>query len=260
MHWILQNNLYDEHAFKQLLVQLDRQDTTYDIVKVIPFSHELQGEVTDTDDNIFVCGATSLGNISKEKGWVPGYFDDNLNMEIVHSQYKDEMLNDEMIVSKFRDVNPPSSWKEFFVRPCSDKKEFAGYVTTRYEFSDWQQKVIDLEGNSSYTSLSSDDDVIIAPVKHINAEYRFFVVDGKVVTGSLYKQGSRVFYSDHVDACVTEYAQKMVDMWQPNRAFCLDVADVDSKYKVIEINAINSAGFYALNMGKFVNAINSMEF
>jgi hypothetical protein len=40
----------------------------------------------------------------------------------------------------------------------------------------------------------------------------------------------------------------------------LDIADTDEGPKVIEINAINSSGFYACDMGKYIDAINSMKF
>lgn len=257
MFWVVQDNLYDEKSFVLLLDQLERQNVQFELVKLIPFDHVLQPDVNPTD-NVFVCGSTSLGNVAKSKGWTPGYFDNNLNMEIVTEKYGDQMLNSDMIVSKFKDVSP--EWDRFFIRPCSDKKEFAGQVMNKGEFSNWQEKIIVLDGTSSWTSLTGDDDVMIAPVVHIFSEYRFFVVDGKVITGSLYKQGNRVYYSNQVDKEVYDYAQSMVGVWQPDRAFCLDVAVTEKGYSVIEINSINSAGFYECDMGKFVNAINEMKF
>jgi hypothetical protein len=84
---------------------------------------------------------------------------------------------------------------------------------------------------------------LLAPLTEIFSEYRFLVVDGEVVTGSQYK-----------------YAQSMVDLWNPNRAFAIDIALTKNGYKVIEINSINSAGFYHCDIGKFVNAINNMKY
>ena len=43
---------------------------------------------------------------------------------------------------------------------------------------------------------------------------------------------------------IVEYAQRMVDVWQPAKAFVIDVAETNEGLKVIEINNINSAGFY----------------
>jgi hypothetical protein len=56
----------------------------------------------------------------------------------------------------------------------------------------------------------------------------------------------------------------MVDLWQPARAFVIDIALTDDEddgwCKVIEVNNINSSGFYSIDMQKFVMAIEAMEF
>jgi len=257
MHWVIEKNLFREYNFKILLEQLEKQEVEYTLVSVVPFSHDMEPDV-NLEGNVFVCGSTAIGTQAKKKGWVPGYFDDNLNMEIVTKQYGDNMLNSKTVFTTLKDAIPP--FDRVFVRPCSDKKEFAGQVMDHSEFIEWRDKVVELEGTSTWTSLKGEDQIMMAPVTFINAEFRFFVVDGVVVTGSLYKRGFQVYYSSDVDEEVYAYAQSMVDKWQPNRAFCLDVALTDVGYKVIEINSINSAGFYALDMGKYISAINSMEF
>lgn len=257
MHWVLQSNLYGEKSFADLVDQLERQQVPHTLVKLVPFDHIIVPDV-DIDGPVFVCGSTSLGKVAEKKGWKPGYFDENLNMETVTSHYGDEMLNFNMVVSKLKDVK--YRWDRFFIRPVSDKKQFAGTVMDWEEFSTWQQQIIELDGTSSWTSLTGDDEILVAPVVDILQEYRFFVVDGNIVTGSLYKRGTQVFYSSDVDQPVIDYAQKMVNVWEPNRAFCLDVAVTAGGYRVIEINALNSSGFYECDMGKFVQAINDMEY
>ncbi|MCW7540445.1 ATP-grasp domain-containing protein [Aquabacterium sp. A7-Y] len=54
------------------------------------------------------------------------------------------------------------------------------------------------------------------------------------------------------------FAQHWADTWCSNPAFWLEVADTPNGLKLLEINAINSSGFYACDMGKFVNAINAL--
>jgi len=91
-------------------------------------------------------------------------------------------------------------------------------------------------------------------------ETRFFVVDGKIVTGSLYKRGNKVIYDSNIDPDVQKFAQEMVDFWQPNRAFVIDIALTPDGCKIVEINNINSSGFYASNVNKIIDAIEGMEF
>ena len=257
MHWVLQKNLYNEGAFATLLEQLERQNVSHQIVDVVPFSHEMIPDVTH--DGLVMClGATSMSRVAKLKGWIPGYFGDNLSYDLLIENYGDHVMNADAVILPLRDLQ--QTWDEFFLRPMADTKQFAGMVTTWEEFAEWRDKVIALDGEASFTTLNGDDIVVMAPLKNIIAEYRFFVVDGTVVTGSMYKRGDRVHYSSEIDDSVTAYAQQMVDMWQPNRAFDIDIFHTEDGFKVGEINAINSAGFYHCNMGKFINAIENMKF
>lgn len=255
MHWILQTNLLNEKTTDDLITQLERQNTLYSLVEMVPFSGEITPDI-DVDGEIFVCGSTSLGKVSRKKGWKPGYIDENIDMAILLEHYGEEMLNYGAIICKFKDVE--HIWDRFFIRPCSDNKEFAGQVMTWDEFIIWQQQVLALEG--SYSSLTGDDMVVINKPAEIYTEYRFYVVNGKVITGSQYKLGDSVIYSNVVDYRVEWYASDMIHRWSPNQAFVIDIADTPNGLFIIEINSINSSGFYHCDMGKFVNAINNMRY
>jgi hypothetical protein len=78
---------------------------------------------------------------------------------------------------------------------------------------------------------------------------------GKIITGSQYRVGSRVFSTECHERDVIEYAQRMVDLWSPDVGFVMDVALTPEGFKVIEINCLNASGFYACDMGKVVNAL-----
>ena len=55
-----------------------------------------------------------------------------------------------------------------------------------------------------------------------------------------------------------EYVKNMIQIWTPAKAFVLDIASTPYGYKVIEINNINTAGFYDANVGKLIEAIEVM--
>jgi len=260
MFWVLQKNLYNEDAFEELLRQLELQNTSYQVVSIIPFAHEMEPDV-NPEGHVMTLGATSMAKISKKKGWFPGYFDENLQYSYLLYAYQKHMLNAESVIYPLREL--PKLWDEFFIRPNNDNKQFAGSTMTWEYFETWRQNLIALDGESSLTTMTADDLVVMAPLQDIYSEYRFYVVDGKVITGSIYKRSNRVYYvniTEYSDPELWQFAQKMVNLWSPNRAFALDVALTENGYHVLEINAINSAGFYACDMGKFINAINGMEF
>lgn len=258
MFWVLQKNLYNEDAFAKLLAQLRAHNTPYALVDVIPFSEETVEEC-NPEGPVYVCGSTSMAKVARNKGWVPGYFEDNLNYELTLAHYGEHMLNADAVVGTMTEL--AHRWDRFFIRPVLDTKQFAGQVMEWDNFVYWRDQLTKMEKlESSYMSLTASDRVVMAPLKPISAEYRFYVVDGRVVTGSLYRVGPQVICSTVVPEHIEAYAQARVDQWQPSRAFVIDIADTSEGLKVIEINAINSSGFYACDMGKYVAAINAMKF
>lgn len=263
MFWVLQKNLFNEAAFEELLTALERQETPHEIVSLIPFIHEMTPDLNPKGP-VYVCGSTGIGKVAKKKGWTPGYFDDNLDYAIVKAAYGEDCLNYLGRVVTLRNASQETLGEhinKFFVRPCADNKSFSGQVMDWEDFDEWRDKVVALENEeNSMTTLQPDDRIVMAPLRKIYSETRFYVIDGELVTGSQYKAGDQVFYSSDVMPFIKEFAQKMIEKWQPNRAFVLDIADTEEGPKVIEINAINSSGFYACDMGKYVAAINAMEF
>jgi hypothetical protein len=255
MFWVLQKNLFNEQAFQSLQDQLVVQQTPHAVVHLRPFIHEIEPDI-EIQGPVFVCGSTGMRRVARRKKWTPGYFDDNLDYRLLMKHYDQRLLNHDAAIVRMRDacMRGPIA----FVRPVSDDKQFAGQLMTHAEFAEWQQRLIALDGESTYSTLSGDDLIVMASPKTLYSEYRFYVVDRQVVTGSLYKRGDRVHYDAQVDERVRDFAQACADTWCPNRAFCLDVAETPDGLKVLEINAINSSGFYACDMGKFVHAINGL--
>jgi hypothetical protein len=252
MFWVLQKSLFNEPAFAGLLRQLERQGEPYAVVdikqgKMIPEPDVPEGPV-------MALGAIAMGKIAQERGWIPGRFDENLDCQTWKQHYGSMMFNDDMTIEELDRVAPRAG--KFFARPAVDSKSFTGCVV------DWEgfEALRDRQRSMGTFGMRGVDLVACASVKKIFAEYRFFVVDGDVITGSLYKRGNSVYYSDQVEAGAWEAARAAVALWTPNRAFALDVAQGADGFKVLEINAINSAGFYALDMGKFVAAISGMDF
>lgn len=269
MHWVVQNNLYNEKGFAVLMRALERFELPHDVIKVVPFSHELIPDINP--ENPVVCiGAYTMSEIAKEKGWKPGVFlNENFSYEKWCKHYGDFLLNprEHTTINRFDDMvqmydDLHASFSDFqyenhFFRPCGDSKHFAGMVKSSKEFSEWGHKVLELEEESS---IQPDLMILSSPIKQILREYRFFIVDGQVITGSQYKEGSRVVGKECKESFVIKFARKMADIWCPDKAFVLDVAMVPSgELKVIEINSMNSSGFYDCDMAKVVNAIEELS-
>lgn len=253
MHWIIQSNLFNEVGYTNLINTLERLQLPHTIVKVIPFSHTID-PIPTASNPIAVMGSTSLVRIGKEYGWGPGLFwDEELTFNTWKEHWGTHLLNHDSEVCKFSDIKFDGIK---FIRPIHDLKTFSGEVIDSNDFGEWQEKVLQYDDGL----VNSETLCAVAIPKVIHQEFRFFVLDGKVLTGSRYKLGDRVTSSGNVDQYITDYAQARVDEWQPDRGFVIDIALTDDGCKVIEINNLNSAGFYECDLSKIIQSIDEMEY
>jgi hypothetical protein len=261
MHWIIQENLYNEEGLNELASTLKRLDIPHSFHKVIPFIGELYPDI-NPDNPVIIIGSYSINNIAKKKGWKPGFID------IIHQDFEEQcnhwgrhMLNYDASVHCFGDVFELE--EEFFIRPTTDSKCFSGTLMSREAFFEWRRRILDLKEDDGST-ITKDTKVCISSPKKILQEYRFWIVKGNIITSSLYKMGHRVVYSSLVDKAVEWFAMSMthpmsIHSWNPAHAYVLDIAMIGEKeYKIIEINNINSAGLYAANIPKLVMALESL--
>lgn len=266
MHWVLQDNLFNEAAYRTLQETLDRFKMSYSIHKVIPFIGELTPEVPDDMKNVICMGSYALRHAAKKNGWTPGVFDlEPQTFEIQKQHWGEHMLNFDSVVTPFKDA--VFTEDHMFIRPIEDSKVFAGKVMNKDEFEQWQHKIVDLKEDYGNGPAFGDTLMQVSPIKKIYAEYRCWVVQQKIVTSSLYKRGDQVVYSSDVDAHVLRYANRILRTinrieditlsvdnkgWRPHDAFVLDVCETDQGMRVVEINTLNAAGFYAANLTDLV--------
>ena len=255
MFWVLQDDFFDPHAFAELRHQLDAQDCPHAVVRVDARTLELDPPVT-VDGAVFVCGSSSLGRIAQQRQWSPGYIDQNLDYRLLARHYGEHLLNSDALCVPLDEAPTPTS--AVFVRPVGDGKQFAGGVKTAADFAAWRASTLADLARGVPLRMRASDLVVIARPKAIHAEYRLRVVDGEIVSASLYKRGGATHFGDQVDERVLAFGSARVAQWSPNRAFCLDIADTPDGLKVVEINAIGSSAFYAGDIGRFVAAINRL--
>jgi hypothetical protein len=251
MHWILQSSLFNDREWNQLTAVLNRFDIPYSVHKVIPFVGELIPEAKPASERVICFGSYSMRHSARKFGWTPGVYDlEPYDFLVQREHWGKEMLNSDSVVVPFKDVKIR---KPMFLRPANDGKVFAGKIYEPDEFHKWQFNVVAM--NYDYgNSLTNDTLIQVSEPKQIYAEYRFWIVEGKIVTWSLYKRGSKVIYSSDVDGHVLKYAESIPVDWLP-KALVLDVCETDQGMKIMEINTINSAGFYAADILKLVMAL-----
>ena len=256
MHWVLQRDLFRDHEWDILVSTLERLSLPYSLHKVTPFVGTLAPAPQINTDRVICMGSYSMRHAAKKYGWSPGVYDvGNQTFEVQLEHWGDRMLNHDSVITPFGQVQLDAS---AFLRPHDDSKHFTGRIFSPEELVELQRHVAQTEHEHPF-GLKSDTAVQVCQPKTIHAEYRFWVVDGQIVTRSLYKRGTRVIYSDQVDDRLDAFVEDAIATWQPHRAFCLDVCDTPEGIKIVEINTINPAGFYAGDFAKVIVALEEME-
>lgn len=252
MHWILQSNIFNEQGHTDLVDTLTRFDIPFSEHKVVPFIGQLEPDI-HPDGKVVCMGSYAMRHLAKERGWTPGVWDlEPHNFMVQEDMWGQYMLNADCLVVEFHQV-----WedKPVFIRPIEDSKVFAGKIFNPEEFRDWQHRICELNEHPNGTTIPPGTLVQVCPVKDIYCEYRFWIVKGKIVTSSLYKMGDRVFYQNGSPEEITEFIEKRVAEWQPDDAFVIDAADTPDGFKIVEINTLNSSGYYAADIQKLVMAL-----
>lgn len=253
MYYIIQENTFREANYNKLVDTLDRMELPYEIVKVLPFVDDFQFN-TDRKD-VFCFGSVKMSRVAKKYGWYPGsLLNENHDYTLYSQYYKDNLLNYDSIIQKFGDDIKTSEL--FFARPVLDDKTFTGRVFDIYEWNEFKERHFS-SGHES--TLNKETLIQVSSVKKILKEFRFWVIGGEVVTGSLYKTGTFANSSEIVDDGALEFCKEMVKIYQIADAFVMDICDAiidgERQYKIVELGCCNSAGFYQCDMQKMINAI-----
>lgn len=258
MQWIVQENIRNEPQFDNFVKALREAKQHVSLVKIVPFSHQIIPEPERVCEKIVVWGSTTLDYIAKERRWKPGtYHNDRFDQQIWTEAYGDLCLNKNGLFCKFGEVPEYSGFR--FIRPVEDRKVFAGTILCYRDLHKWKKQVDSIQ--DGYATLTPDTIVGVFPVADIITESRHFVVAGEVVTSTFYRINGRLSpkrMEPQYDAL-----RKVLEKWQPSEAFVVDMALVKTptgaETKVIEINTINSSGFYDADVERIVFAIIDME-
>jgi hypothetical protein len=159
--------------------------------------------------------------------------------------------------------------RKVFVRPNSGMKEFTGMVCPEYNYDE----CIKLAG---FYGVDSDLLCLISSVKDIKKEWRFVIVGGKVIAGSMYrdwshaeKQTRNVATKDYVlmhshstweeanDEAAWSCAQRCANKYNPDNVWTVDVALIPgyNNYRVIEIGCFSCAGLYGMDLKLVLDAV-----
>lgn len=168
-----------------------------------------------------------------------------------YSQLNLPLLNKDCILVSFNDAQNLKFEEDMFVKPSTDLKVFnGGFIHSDTLFSDFLEKQ-QLISNIDYSQVN----VLFSPIKKVFSEYRFFVVDKKVISGSRYMVDRVVSPDSFVPDDIWKKAEEIALLYQPADIFTLDLCYTDQGIFIVEYNCFNCSGSYDNDLVKTYQAI-----
>jgi hypothetical protein len=255
--WILQTAIHEVE--REVIAKiLTEENIPFKNVKLRPFTHNVQGLPKNYRDMPIVpYGSVNLSMWGKKKGLKGVWWNDNLNFEVQRAVFGNHMLNGDSEIHPFGNI--PHFEGERFIRPVDDGKAFTGEIIDTNNLVAWQDRIFYFKGDSP---IAPETKVQVSTVKSIFREYRFFVVKGRMITGSMYNEDNKLIRRalDKQDDIVVDYAQKMIDIWSPDEVAVIDIAVLNDSLdmKIIEFNNPNASGLYKSDFRAYARAIESV--
>jgi ATP-grasp domain, R2K clade family 3 len=139
-----------------------------------------------------------------------------------------------------------------FVRPDSPLKPFSGRVLRGESIT---LKALD-------HGFYYDDEqlpVVIAPVRTVTQEWRYVVINNRIVAGSAYTAANRAALPDDPAGEPWRFASTVAEgLEPPEDVYVMDICRGDSALQLLELNPFSGADLYACNRTDVVRAISAV--
>jgi len=261
--WVIEKNIFDD-GDDLLIASLKKREIEYKEIPYIPFEQdEYIKKAFPADSCVVSHGSINfIKKLQRETEWIPGYFANfnNFKCSNYYKYFFKYLLNKNHFFVPFGIIDHLKE-KVFdgkdrvFIRPDSGEKFFTGKVVS-YDNVDEELKV-----ERVCYDVPKEAMILVANVvDSIEAEYRFIVADDEVLTGSQYRINGKYLPSGVFDSEAKNYLQSVLNdvKYRPDRVFTADIAKVDGKFSLIELNSFSSCGLYCCDSEKIVDRINKI--
>lgn len=135
-----------------------------------------------------------------------------------------------------------------FVRPDTNSKIFTGDVFGKEEYQSIYQ------GSMEPTTM-----LVVARPQKVTREWRVLMVNGKIITGSLYKKDGDLCHQEDLppdESWIRRCWSQGYSLYPGPKMIHMDIAeDQNGNLGLLELSSVNSAGIYGMDVEKFVGAI-----
>jgi len=251
--WAIQKFISESDDSKGMIENIHSLGLEHHILNIDPFDYDSIDPVKHDGPVIPYGGTKLIDAIKDDDNWFCA-FNDDFSYSVAIENYGKRMFNGDGHCMKMKDFSP-SMFKEegvFFIRPDKDIKEFAGHVIEVEEFLKWYNLI-----KGQGWQVNEDTLIIVAPASRIDFEWRMFIVDNEVVSGSQYRKNQKLRISSEVPDIVYEYVKEAIAIWQPAPFFVMDICMVGTELSIVEVGDFHSAGWYASDKRSIIEAISN---
>lgn len=215
------------------------------------------------EDCVIFYGSLGLAKqIRKKANWVPGVYYDppKYNCVAYYAELGKFLVNGNYMMLPFGELlrrkeyifEHIASERAVFVRPDRGDKVFTGKVV----YKEHWEKDIDY---FNFNQLDKKELVIVAEPRNIAFEWRFVIVEGKVITGSQYRENEIVGNDSSYPPEAAKLAEEVASIYNPEPAFVVDICLTKSgEYCVMEIGCFSCAGLYACDRMTIIKAVSDL--
>ena len=263
MHWVIQSSLGHSPELARLAKVCQSQGHAVHWAESPPFS-EVLPDVSTEAPAIFYGSARFAALVHAAGRWHPGVFwdDERFRASTWRRHLVDHLINADAQHLLLREVLTHAAIENradhhYFVRPDRDLKDFAGQCMTGSELHAFATRIVAL---GEEASPRPDTEILIASPKTLLHEWRLFMVEGQLCSGSHYRSAGRLDVRPEVLDRVREFAEARSATWEPAPVYALDIGEVSNtdggrRLGIIEYNGFNSSGFYAADVERVVASV-----
>lgn len=271
MQWVVQSSGIHDDEFRRTCDALKALNYNFTDFGMIPFTNCITNFETIqsnqliarsgtkfikliSNDEILTDAQDNVIDSSKLKGSID-YNQQNFD-QLHYNTLNLPLLNADTKIFKYSEVKDVEFYDSYFFKPTNDLKAFNATVVYAGETLDSNVK------SKTYQIFDEDNEtVLMTTLKNVEVEYRFFVVDGEVITGSqYYKNGelNKAAFED-IPIDVKNTAYEYAKLYQPVDIFVMDLCIEDDDIKIVEYNCWNASGFYESNLAQLFEAVQSFK-
>jgi hypothetical protein len=257
IRWVIQNNLIAENDLNEIQETCKTLGVEFQEVTVIPMTSELPDIIHDEKVNLYYGSTTFMDNLYSQLNKPFGLFYNHETFLMTNyiEKWSEHMLNSDGRIVKVGDyLAEIQHLIEYyvFIRPDGDGKEFDGQAMKISEVNEFLQRHLEYD-----SKMTPDSKILIGPAYNIHKEWRNYVVDGEIVSSSLYRENFRLKKSaEDIPESMLEFVRARISEYQPHDNYAIDIASThDGTYYIIECGCLNSVGFYKSDINKIITKI-----